>query len=96
MKIVFQTQVLENYNWDEPKNPYWKPKGGNTYIAHNVSLEDNLSEEFWSFLKLQVEENHEMYQEYIIAEMLIDDCDFKISNHCQEWEKPKTLRTLTL
>ena len=42
MKLVIQTQYLENYNCDNPGegNDYWKPKGGSTYVVENVDPRD--------------------------------------------------------
>lgn len=45
MKIVFRTQVEENYAWDSEGNlgtgvnAYWKMKGGHEYLIEGVSIE---------------------------------------------------------
>lgn len=37
MKLVIISQYRENYG--EPDRPYWKYKGGDTYIVENIDLD---------------------------------------------------------
>lgn len=93
MKIVIQTQHRENYgahDWDgEGACPqYWKFKGGNTYVVHNVSIEQNLSKDFWSKLEDSVQEESEYFEEYILSSIVVDDCDYDESEFVESWESP--------
>ena len=41
MYYVIRTQYLENYGvFDEPAQPRWKAKGGDTYLLYQAVLED--------------------------------------------------------
>lgn len=93
MKLVFQTQVRENYgahDWDgEGACPqYWKYKGGSTYIVEDVSIDDARSEGYYDTLFDLVSEKSEYWEEYVIGSDLVDDADFVLSNHVEDWEKP--------
>src|SRR5210317_2306870 len=93
MIIVIHTQHRENYgahDWNgEGECPqYWKFKGGNTYIIRGVTVEQNMSAEWWSQLQNAVESRSESFEEYIISDALIDDVDFVESDHVEEWDSP--------
>ncbi len=92
MKAVIQTQFRENYgahDWDgEGECPqYWKSKGGSTYIF-DITIEQNMSREFWAIVEAAVTHRRNYSEEYIIGETVIDDIDFDVSEHVEEWESP--------
>jgi hypothetical protein len=93
MKIVIQTQHRENYgshDWDgEGECPqYWKFKGGNTYVVHGVTIEQNLSAEWWKSLESAIESSSEYFEEYIISSDIVDEVDYDESKVCADWESP--------
>lgn len=92
MKAVIQTQFLENYgahDWDGkglcPQG--WKPKGGDTYII-DVSIRQAQDADFWKHMMSMIEYSSDYAQEYVVGESIIDDIDFKESDHCPEWDAP--------
>ncbi len=93
MKIVIQTQFMENYAWNEDgslgtgADAYWKYKGGDTYIV-DATVEQAQASTFWSNLEAHIEYSNDMAQEYILGMEVIDECDFKLEDHIQEWEAP--------
>ena len=93
MKIVIQTQFMENYAWNEDgslgtgTDAYWKYKGGDTYIV-DATVEQAQASTFWSNLEAHIEYSNDMAQEYILGMEVIDECDFKLEDHIQEWEAP--------
>lgn len=96
MNVVIYTQVRENYgahDWDgQGECPqYWKMKGGNTFIIREVSIEDNMSAEWWQAVEAAVESRSEMFEEYIISADLVDDIDFDESKYVEEWDSPINL-----
>ena len=98
MKLVISTQIRENYaahNEDYVHGrdePYWKFKGGNTYIVENVSIADAQSESFFNIVDKLIEEKNDAWEEYILHSELVDTCDFDITNFVQEWEAPIMIR----
>ena len=95
MKLVIQTQFLENYgahDWDgEDVCPQrWKPKGGDTYII-DVSIRQAQDMDFLTHIAQHIEYSNDFAREYIINESLVDDVDFKESDHSPEWDAPKYL-----
>ena len=93
MKVIMETQVCENYgahDWDgEGECPqHWKMKGGNTYIVDGVGIEDASSEEFYDTLIDLINIRDEYWEEYVLGTVLVDEVDFKLSNHIETWEKP--------
>ena len=93
MKLVIQTQFVENYgahDWDgQGECPqHWKAKGGETYIVEGVSVDSAMSEGYYDALYSLVSEKSEYFQEYVIGSDLVDDADFDLSNHVEDWEKP--------
>ena len=92
MKLVIQTQILENYAAHNEgyshgvDESYWKAKGGNTYVVEGVSIEDAQSEGYYDTIFDLITENNPSFQEYILGSDLIDDVDFVESDHKQEWE----------
>ena len=95
MKAVIQTQFLENYgahDWDgEGVCPQrWKPKGGDTYII-DVSIRQAQDADFWKHVMSMIEYSTDYAREYIVGETIVDDIDFKESDHCPEWDSPTYL-----
>lgn len=92
MKIVIQTQILENYAAHDENyshgvdEAYWKSKGGNTYVVEGVSIEDAQSEGYYDTIFDLITENNPSFQEYVLGSDLIDDADFVESDHKQPWE----------
>ena len=96
MKAVIYTQIRENYgahDWDgQGECPqYWKMKGGNTYVIHGVSIEDNMSADWWLGVENDIESRSEGWEEYIISVNVVDDIDFDESKIVEEWETPINL-----
>jgi len=94
MKIVIQTQYCENYaahNEDfvpGVSEDYWKFKGGDTYIVEDVTAEQAQSSSFWDELEALVTYYNDASKEYVLDMTVIDDADFKLEDHIQEWETP--------
>lgn len=98
MKIVFQTQIRENYgahDWDgQGECPqYWKYKGGNTYVV-NCDLNQAMDKAFWERASNAVTEDGDYFEEYVISSELIDDIDYVESNHVREWDAPYYIREI--
>lgn len=77
-KILIQTQVFENYAWDEHGNlgtgvnAYWKAKGGSDYVVRNIDI--NRAREIVESVRDQIEQNNDAYREYIVDwEVVADD-----------------------
>lgn len=92
MKAIIQTQHLENYaahDWDgEGECPqYWKPKGGSTYIF-NCTIEENMDPEWWARVEAACTSKSDYFQEYSIGETVVDDIDFRVSDHTPDWDAP--------
>jgi len=92
MFAVIQTQHLENYgahDWDgEGECPqYWKPKGGNTYIF-TCSIEQNMDPKWWERVESACTSKSEYFEEYSVGETVVDDIDFRLADHCAEWDAP--------
>lgn len=94
MKIVLQTQVRENYAAHNgfTGEYHWKYKGGNTFIVEGVSVEQAMSNDFCNDIVKAVESSSEYFQEYVVGFELVDEVDFDIANHCEEWESPYILK----
>lgn len=93
MKIVIQTQYMENYAWDAEGNlgtgddAYWKGKGGYGYVV-DCNLEQAQSKDFWQMLEDHVCYSNDASKEYILSMELFDECDFKMEDHFEGWETP--------
>jgi hypothetical protein len=87
MKIVITTQVRENYG--SADKPYWKFKGGDTYIVPNLSVEQTLKVKDHSIptLKALIETRNEGFEEYVVDWSILDD-DATV---CEPWETPFNL-----
>ena len=92
MKAVIQTQFYENYgahDWDgEGVCPQsWKPKGGDTYVI-DLSIRQAQDMDFWKHIISSIEYASDYARVTIIGETIVDDIDFKESDHCPEWDAP--------
>jgi len=81
MKLVIITQYLENYNTTGEGEPYWKAKGGSTYIVEDVERRDAKIRIAPTIIEF-VTSKKEMFQEYILSVAVVED-DTKV---CEEWE----------
>jgi hypothetical protein len=78
MKLLIQTQVYENYAWQEDGSigtgdqAYWKPKGGLDYVVKNFKDYDRITEVVMA-LRGQVEVDNEYFREYITDWELVPD-----------------------
>ena len=92
MKAIIQTQHMENYgahDWDGKGEcpQYWKPKGGNTYIF-NCSIEENMDPAWWARVEAACTNKSEYFEEYSIGETVVDDIDFRLTDHIADWDAP--------
>ena len=92
MKMVIQTQFMENYgahDWDgEGECPqYWKPKFGDTYIM-DITVQQAQDDSFMQHVLDHIEHKDEYSEEYILGWSYVDDIDFEESNHVEDWESP--------
>lgn len=87
MKIVINTQMRENYG--DANKPYWKFKGGETYIVPNLSVEQALKIKDVGIptLTALIESNSDMFEEYVQNWAILDD-DFVV---VEPWETPFNL-----
>ena len=87
MKIVITTQIRENYG--DATNPYWKFKGGDTYVVPNLSVAQTLQvkERGIPTLKALIETRNEGFEEYVVDWSILDD-DATV---CDPWETPFNL-----
>ena len=92
IRIVFQTQYLENYGahcWDgEGECPQrWKPKGGSTYVV-SCTPAQLADVEWYRAVQNGIAKRNDYEQEYIINEQVVDVIDFVESDHVEFWEAP--------
>jgi hypothetical protein len=90
MKIVLDTQHRENYgahDWDGTGEcpQYWKSKGGSTYVIENVTIGQAMDPEFWARVRDMVSRSDVYFEEYVIGDQLLDDCD-KVEH--ESWDAP--------
>lgn len=89
MKLVIQTQHRENYS-DDPANPYWKNKGGDTYVVPDIT--ENQYKRILNggipTLKSLIETENESFTDTIIDYSFADDAE----RVCEEWETPIILK----
>ena len=78
-KLLIQTQVFENYAWNEDgslgtgDNAYWKPKGGSDYVVKNFKKFNKVTEVVMA-LRSQIEQDNDAFREHIIGwEVVADD-----------------------
>jgi hypothetical protein len=84
MKLAIYTQYTENYG--EADAPYWKNKGGSTYIVENLtqSQVDKVQEHGLPTLTALIEYKNKFSTEYIIGHSVVEDSE----SACEEWESP--------
>lgn len=87
MKVAIYTQVRENYG--NVKNPYWKCKGGNTFVVPNLSVAQTLKVKDYGIptLKALIETFNEAFEEYVIDWDILED-DAAVGDG---WETPTQL-----
>jgi len=88
MKIVITTQHRENYG--DSNKPYWKFKGGDTYVVPDLTVEQvmKVKERGIPTLTALIEVRNPMFEEYVIDWSILDN-DAVV---CEEWETPFELR----
>ena len=88
MKIVITTQVRENYG--SADKPYWKFKGGETFVVPDLTVEQvmKVKERGIPTLTALIEVRNPMFEEYVIDWSILDN-DTVV---CEEWETPFELR----
>ena len=93
MKIVIQTQHLENYAAHEEFTGafHWKAKGGNTFILEGVNIDQAKDEQFWIWLLDQIRDQSVYFEENIVSSELVDDIEDN-QQYCEDWETPIILR----
>ena len=87
MKVVITTQIRENYG--SADKPYWKFKGGDTYVVPNLSVAQTLQvkERGIPTLKALIETRNEGFEEYVVDWSILDDDQVV----CEPWEAPTML-----
>jgi hypothetical protein len=88
MKLVIYTQCKENYG--SADKPYWKFKGGDTYVVPNLTVEQvlKIKDSGIPTLTALIETRSDMFEEYVQNWAFLDD-DVVV---CEEWETPFELR----
>ena len=91
MKLVIQTQYKENYachNEDYVhgvSEPYWKFKGGSTYVVPNILATDiNECQDILEKVRPLITYGNAGSEEYILDEEIVENY-VKV---CQDWETP--------
>ena len=87
MKLVIYTQFTENYG--DTEKPYWKMKGGDTYVVENLTQAQiaKIQEHGVPTLKALIETAHPYSTEYIIGVNVVPDS----ASICEAWESPTKL-----
>lgn len=87
MKLVIWTQYSENYG--DADKPFWKFKGGDTYIVANLTpaQSERVLRDGIPTLRALIEYSNPMSQQHIVDFNVVDD-DFVAHD---EWESPYML-----
>jgi len=87
MKIVIQTQIRENYG--DADKPYWKFKGGNTYLVLGLTPGqiEVVTERGIPTLTKLIESRNPMFEEYVLGFNVVED---NVVSH-DPWEAPFSL-----
>lgn len=87
MKLVINTQMRENYG--DANKPYWKFKGGETYIVPDLTVEQVLKIKDTGIptLTALIESFNPMFEEYVQNWAFLDD-DVVVAD---PWETPFNL-----
>ena len=95
MKLIIDTQHKENYaaHSDEyvhgVDRPYWKYKGGSTYVVENVSISSAMSvKDIVREIRSLIESRDPSFQEYILDWGLYDNDEVT----WEKWEAPWLLK----
>jgi len=78
-KLLIQTQVFENYAWDEDGNlgtgdkAYWKAKGGSDYVVKNFRGNAQKATEVVMALRSKIEQDNDAFREHIIDWRIVAD-----------------------
>ncbi len=78
-KLLIQTQVFENYAWNEDgslgkgENAYWKPKGGNDYVVKKFRGGEDMATIAVIGLRSQIEQDNDLFREQIISWDIVPD-----------------------
>jgi hypothetical protein len=91
-KLVIQTQHRENYaahNEDYTHGvdqPYWKYKGGNSYVVRDLSSAhiNKIAQNGIPTLTALIESKNPAFEEYILGWEIVEDD----APECEEWESP--------
>ncbi len=88
MKIVITTQVRENYG--SADKPYWKFKGGETFIVPDLTPAQavRVREDGIPTLTALINTMNPMFEEYVVDWAILDN-DAVV---CEDWETPFELR----
>ncbi len=77
-KLLIQTQVYENYAWDDydrlgtGADAYWKAKGGNDYVLKNFQDASRVTEVVMA-LRSKIEQDDDAFREHIIHWEIVAD-----------------------
>lgn len=84
MKIAIYTQVRENYG--SADEPYWKCKGGNTFVVPGLTPAQvvRVKEDGIPTLTALINTSNPMFEEYVVDWAIIDN-DAVV---CEPWETP--------
>ena len=89
MKIVINTQILENYgahDWDGKGHcpQYWKTKGGEVYVITGDWVSEEHLPQLMSTLQPLIHTRDESFEEYVANVAVVED-DAKV---CEHWDTP--------
>lgn len=84
MKVVIQTQVRENYGSADA--PYWKFKGGDTFVVPNLTPAQAalVQERGIPTLRALIESAGPMFEEYVVGFNVVENS----TTVCEPWETP--------
>jgi len=88
MKLVIYTQIKENYG--DADKPYWKFKGGETYIVPNLTVAQALKikDKGIPTLLSLIEDRNNSFEEYVQNWAVLDD---DVATH-EDYEAPYILK----
>ena len=91
MKLVIQTQYKENYAYHNEdyvhgvSEPYWKFKGGSTYVVPNILATDiNECQDILEKVRPLITYSNAGSEAYILDEEIVEN-NAKV---CEDWETP--------
>lgn len=88
MKLAIYTQIKENYGTAD--KPYWKFKGGETYIVPNLTVDHaaKISKTGIPTLLSLIEDRNDSFEEYVQNWAMLDD---DVVTH-EDYESPNILK----